>query len=412
MESGSTWQLIVFVILLMLSAFFSASEMALMTLSKIRIRQMVDEGVKGADVVDKLIQNPNKLLSTILVGNNVVNIAASALATSLSISYFGNGGVGIATGIVTVLVLIFGEIVPKSLASKNSEKISLAVAKAIYFVSVILTPVTKIFSFVTNFILKLLGNEPDDKPSITEDEIKTMVDVSHEEGVLEIGEREMIKNVFEFNDTLIKDVMIQRTDIVAIEKSLSYDETMKVFKEEQFSRMPVYDKTRDNIIGILNVKDLLFVENTNDFKIEKHMRESFFTFEFKKIDELFSEMKKKRIPIAIVMNEYGGTSGLVTIEDLVEEIVGEIEDEYDEITNEIVVIKEDEYIISGVSRIDLVNEMIGTNIEAEGVDTLGGFIIGHLGRLPKQGETVETNDIKFIIQDVDEKRIKKIKVLT
>lgn len=222
----------------------------------------------------------------------------------------------------------------------------------------------------------------DTKPFITEAELKAMVEVSHEEGVLEVNEREMIQNVFEFNDTIVKEVMVQRTDIVAIEKNSTYEEVMNVFKEEQFSRIPVYRETRDDIIGILNLKDLLlFNDEKKPLTLQSICGNLILHLNLKKIDELFTEMKKKRVPIAIVMNEYGGTSGIITIEDLVEEIVGEIEDEYDDDVEEIHVIKEDEYIINGTTKLELVNEMIGTNIESEEVDTIGGFIINQLGRL-------------------------------
>jgi len=410
LESDSTGQLIIFFVLLILSAFFSASETALTTLSKIRMRQMVEDGVDGSETVNKLLQNPSRVLTTVLIGNNIVNISASSLATSLAIQYFGNNGVGIAVGIATFLILIFGEIIPKSIASKNSEKISLKVAKAIYFCSILLMPITKILSYITSFIFKTNGNIT---PFITEAELKTMVDFSHSEGVIEVGEREMIQNIFEFNDTFVKAAMIQRTNMIAIEQNTTYEEIIRLFKKEKYSRMPVYDRTIDNIIGVLNVKDLLFIDfNSEVFSLKQHIRTPYFTFEFKKTDDLFAEMRKNQISLAIVTDEYGGTSGIITLEDLIEEIVGEIEDEYDEIINEISVVKEDEYIISGIAKIDLVNEMIGTNIESKDADTLGGFIIDELGRFPNQGETIEYNEIKFIIQDMDRMKIKKIKVLT
>jgi len=394
------------------SALFSASETALTSLSKIRIRQMVEDEVKGADLVNKLVENPSKMLSAILVGNNVVNIGASALATSIAIEHFGEGGVGIATGIMTILVLIFAEITPKSLASRNPENVSLRVARSIFFVTSLLNPVAIVFTYITNFIIRLFGGKGDNtKPFITEEELKTMLDVSHEEGVLEIEERKMINNVFEFGDSQVKDVMVPRTDMVAIEATSSYSEILNTFKEEQFSRIPVYRESIDDIIGILHIKNLAFIDE-KDFDINEALREPYFTYEYKKITELFEEMRKARAALTIVLDEYGGTSGLVTMEDLVEEIVGEIEDEYDDYEIGIQVIKEDEYIIDGNIRIDVVNEMIGTNIESEDFDSIGGFVIGELGRFPDKGETLEYQNIKFIIEEIDKNRIKKMKVIT
>lgn len=415
MDSDSTWQLIILVILLCSSAFFSASETALMSLSKIRIRHMVDEKVKGAQLVSKLVENPGKLLSAILIGNNVVNIGASALATSIAIDYFGEKGVGIATAMMTILVLIFGEITPKSIAARNSESISLKVSGIINIITTILNPITIIFNYLTNGIVRLLGGKVEmGKPYITEEELKTMVDVSHEEGVLEVEEKQMIYNVFEFGDSQVKDVMVPRTDMVAIEVSSTYEEIMDVFKREQFSRLPIYKETTDNIIGILHVKSLVFFDNSKEkFDINKYMIKPYFTYEYKPTTELFDEMRKNRVAMTVVLDEYGGTAGIVTMEDLVEEIVGDIEDEYDnEEHDEIQVIKEDEYIVDGSAKIELVNEMIGTNIESEDFDSIGGYVIGEIGGFPKKGETIECGNIKFIIEDIDKNRIKKLKILT
>jgi putative hemolysin len=411
---GSTWQIIVLVILLGLSAFFSASETALMSLSKIRLRHMVDEKVKGANKVDKLVENPSKLLGTILVGNNIVNIAASAFATAIAISIFKDKGVVIATVAMTILVLIFGEITPKSLAAQNSEKVSLGVAGPISIMIIIFKPIVAVTTFVANGFIRLLGGKINkNQPYITEDELKTIVDVSEEEGVLEIEEKEMIYNVFEFGDLQVKDVMVQRVDIVALEVKSTFEEVMEVIKREQFSRIPIYRETIDDIVGILNVKDLVMFRHENgDFSLEKYMREPCYTFEFKKITDLFREMKKDRIHLAVVLDEYGGTVGIVTLEDLVEEIVGDISDEYDEDENEIDVVKEDEYIVSGSVRIDEINDLIGTSIESEEFDSVGGFIIGQLGRFPEAAEAVEYNSIKFVIEDIDKNRIKKVRIYT
>ncbi|AEB75365.1 hemolysin [Clostridium botulinum] len=403
---------VILLILIGLSALFSASETALTSLSKIRIRQMKEEGIKRAEIVDKLVDNTNKMLSAILVGNNVVNIGASALATSIAINQFGEKGVTISTVVMTIVVLIFAEITPKSLASSNPEKVSLGVAKYIEFITVVLNPIAVVFTYITKGILKIFGvNADTSKPFITEEELKTMLDVSHEEGVLEITERKMIYNVFEFGDSQVKDVMIPRADIVALDINSSYDEIVETFKMQQFSRIPIYEEEIDNVIGILHVKNLVLASKEN-FDIRDIIHEPYFTYEYKKTTELFEEMRKQRVSLTIVLDEYGGTVGLITMEDLVEEIVGDIEDEYDEHNIGIEVIKEDEYIIDGSIKIDEVNDMIGTNIESEDFDTIGGFVIGELGRFPEQGEMIEYMNVKFIIEEIDRNRIKKLKVLT
>ena len=414
MDPDGTWQIISLVILLMFSAFFSASETALMSLSKIRLRHMVESEIKGAALIDRLLKNPSKLLGAILVGNNIANIGASALATSLAMFYWGASGVAIATVVMTILVLIFGEITPKSLAAQNSEKIALKVAGPIRLITFILNPIIIVLIHITNAIIKVLGGEADkQRPFITEEELKTMVSVSHEEGVLEGEEKQMIYNVFEFGDSQAKDVMTPRTDMIVANVNSTYSELITIFKEEQFSRMPIYEDTVDNIVGILYIKDLIFFEDEKEeFSIEKHMRIPYFTYEYKSTVDLFADMRAKRAPIAILLDEYGGTAGLVTIEDLVEEIVGDIEDEYDDDDDKIEVIKEDEFIVDGDTKISMVNEMIGLNIESEDFDSIGGFVTGILGRLPKTGETIHYNDTKFIIQNTSKNRIVKLKIIT
>ena len=414
MESGTSWQLFLLVILIGLSSFFSATETALMSLSKIRIRHLVEEKVKNADKVAKLIENPSKLLGSILVGNNIVNIGASALANSLAINYFGNAGVGIATGMMTIIVLIFGEITPKSLAVQHSETISLRIAGLVTMITYLFSPVVTVLLFITNGFIKILGGKPaKSQPFITEEEIRTMVDVSHEEGVLECDEKQMIHNVFEFTDALVRNVMIPRPDMVAVELSTPYEKILETFREEQFSRIPVYEETIDNIVGVIYFKDIFFKPpQNNHFVINEYLREPHYTFEYKKIPELFQELRVKHQSIAIVLDEYGGTAGIVTMEDLVEEIVGEIQDEYDEPATNIQVIKEDEYIVDGSTKIHELNDMIGVNVESEDFDSIGGFIVGIFGYIPEPGETVEYQGIQFKIEEVDRNRISKVRVFT
>ena len=406
-------QIIGLIILIMLSSFFSASETALMSISKIRVRHMAEENIKGANRVKELVDNPSSLLASILVGNNVVNIASSSLATVLAISLIGSKGVAISTVLMTIIVLIFGEITPKTLASQNSEQVSLRVANPIFIVSKILKPVVIITTTISNFFIKLLGGKSDsNKPFITEDELKTIVDVSEEEGILNLEEKDMIHNVFQFGDLYAKDVMVQRVDIIALDIEESLDKIISVIKEEGFSRIPIYSDTIDNIVGILNVKDIIFMEDTKNFTLKNYMREITYTYEFRKVTELFKDMNKNRQHMVVVLDEYGGTVGIVTIEDLIEEIVGDISDEYDDEEPEIYVVKEDEYIVGGSVRIEDINELIGTRIESEEFDSIGGFIIGVLGRFPNISEEINYSNYRFIIEDIDRNRIKKIRIYT
>nr|WP_238442382.1 hemolysin family protein [Desulfofalx alkaliphila] len=412
MAAETTWQLILMFVLLATSAFFSSSETALMSINKIKIRNMVDEGVKGAELVVKLIEDPGKLLSVILVGNNLVNIGASALATSLAIGYFGNAGVGIATGIMTFLLLVFAEITPKSLAAVRAEMISLKVAKFLYYITLLLTPVVIVLTFITNNLIKLLGVRPEaKKPLVTEEELKTIVNVGHEEGILESEERQMIHNVFEFGDLYVKDIITPRTDLVSFSVKASYEEVVEVIKREQYSRYPVYKKNIDNIVGVLHVKDLIFFDIDKDnFSITDYARAPYFTYEYKHISLLFEEMRKGRMSIAVVLDEYGGTAGVVTIEDLVEEIVGDISDEYDNPVKAIELIKDNQYLVQGSTGLDLINGVLGINIRSECFDSIGGFVMGLFGRMPDVGEAIEYNGIKFTVDKVGRNRITAIKI--
>ena len=413
-STSNSIQIILLVILLVGSGFFSASETALMSLSRIKMRHMEEDGVKGAKLVSSLVEDSNILLTSILIGNNIVNIAATSIATSLFTATLGAQGVAMATGVMTVLVLIFGEITPKTISANNPEKASLVVSKPIKFFVIILTPVVWVFNIITKVIFKLFGVDDNGvKPFITEEELKTMVNVSHEEGLLEIEEREIINNVFEFGDMQAKEAMVQRLDIVAIDMEDSYDEIIELFKTEKLSRMPVYEETIDDIIGTLNIKDIIFLsdEEIENFDIKKYIRDPFFTYEFKKITQLLEEMKKDKSQMAIVVDEYGGKAGLITIEDLVEVIVGDIEDEYDEEEDEIQVINSNEFLVEGSTKISDVNEVLGTELESEEFDSIGGYIIGYIKHIPEENEVIEVDGIKFNIESVDKNRIKKIRVM-
>lgn len=416
MDSSYTGEIILLIVFLILSAFFAMAETSLMSLNKIKIRHMADSGVKKAKLVERLIENPNKLLGAILIGNTISNVATSSIATSLSVKLLHGSDIAVAisTAITTVLVLIFGEITPKTIAKQKSEKISLRVSKPINMCILLFKPFVIIFTFISSIFIRLCGADPKASESLlTQEELKTMMDVSEEEGILEDVEKEMIFNVFDFADLHVKDVMIQRLDITAINKNSSYEEVLKVIKNDQYSRIPVYDENIDNIIGVLNVKDLIINDDIDkDFNLTNYIREVLFTFEFKKIAELFSEMKKTRNHMAVVLDEYGGTAGIATIEDLIEEIVGEIEDEYDQEHNMMTAIKDNEYIVDGSARLDDLSKFIGINIESDEFDSIGGLIIETIGGIPSPNDKIIINGVKFIVEKVDKNRIKKVRVLT
>lgn len=418
MESSVIIQIVILVILIALSGFFSSSETAFTSLNKIKIRHMVEENVKGAKLVEKLIESPKELLGAILIGNNIVNIGASSLATVVATSIFQgtkfqNKGVAVAVGVMTILILIFGEITPKSLAQQSPEDISIKAAKPIAVIVFVSKPFVWLFTKISFVFIKLFGGDPNSvQPFITEEELKTLVDVGNEEGVLEEEEKEMIFNIFEFGDSYVKDIMVQRVDIIAESTEVTYDELLKGIKEYKFSRIPIYEENIDNIIGIFNTKDLILLsdEERANFNIKDHMRKPHYTFEFKKITDLFNEMKKTRNHISIVLDEYGGTVGIVTIEDLIEEIVGEIEDEYDKHEEVIVQITEAEYEVDASARLECLSEVVGVNIESEEFESVGGFVIGIFNRLPEVREEIQFKNIKFVVEEIDKKRIKKVRV--
>ncbi len=330
MDSGDVIQLIIIIILLMLSAFFSSAETALTTSNKIRLRSMAEEGNKRAKKVLEITDDSGKMLSAILIGNNIVNLSSASLATTLATKIFGNAGAGIATGILTLLVLIFGEISPKTFATIHSDKISLAYAGVIGWLMKLLTPAIYIINkLALGFLILLRVDASGAQNTMTEDELRTIVDVSHEEGVIETEEREMINNVFDFGDAQAREVMVPRIDMTFADINSTYYELLEIFREDKFTRLPVYEDSTDNVVGIINMKDLLLYEDKDQFSIRNILRKPYYTYEHKNTAELLLEMRKSSINIAIVLDEYGATAGLITLEDLLEEIVGEIRDEYD-----------------------------------------------------------------------------------
>ena len=410
MDSSDAIQFLILIILLALSAFFSSAETSMTTANRIRIQSLAELGDNNAKILLKITDNSGKLLSTILIGNNIVNIGASSLATSMAIRFFGNAAVGVCTGLLTLLVLLFGEITPKTLATIHAEKIALVYAKPIYALMTVLTPVIFIVNQLAQGILTILRVDSSKKGStITEHELRTIVNVSHQEGVLENEEHEMINNVFDFGDSVAKDIMLPRIDVSFASVDMSYDELVEIFLEEQYSRLPVYEESKDNVIGILNLKDLFFYRETHRneaFDIYKVLREPFFTYEYQKTSTLMEEMRNNSISFAIVLDEYGSTAGLVTLEDLIEEIVGDIKDEFDESeTDAIRCIGTDEYEIEGSTKLDDLNDVLGTEIESEDYDSIGGHMIELLDHLPKEGETVKEGNYLYSIKKMDKNRV-------
>lgn len=409
MDTSGVIQLVVLFILILLSAFFSSAETALTTVNRVQIRALEEEGNKRAAKVNKILDNYGKMLSTILIGNNIVNLSASSLATTLAIRI--NLAVGIATGILTVAVLLCGEIVPKTWAMLYSEKLSLMYSGIIYFLMQVLTPVIFVVDKMSNAILRLMHIDPNKKSAtMTENVLKTYVEVSHEEGVIESDERQMIFNLFDYSDALAKDVMIPRINMVTISLDATYDEVLAVFRESMYTRLPVYQEDKDNIIGLINVKDFILTENKDSFKVENNIRKGHYTYEYKKVADLMYEMREKSTNVTFVLNEYGATVGMITVEDLLEEIVGEIRDEYDADEEELIQKNEDgSYLVEGSMKLDDINNALGTEFESEDYDSIGGIIIESLDRLPEDNEEVTLEDGTILkVQGIDQNRIIKV----
>lgn len=406
-------KLILLILLLFLSAVFSSMETSMTCLNQIRLRGLAEEGNTKAGILLKILSNKSRMLSAILIGNNIVNLSASSLATTLAINVFGNTYVGIATGILTILILIFGEITPKTMATQKADSMAMGYARILWFLMTVLTPVIFIINKLSNIVLRILGIDPNAKTEvITESEFRTILDMSHEEGVIEQEEKFMINNVVDFGDSLAKDIMIPRIDMVSISADATYDELIELVRGCMFTRIPVYEETSDNVIGILNMKDILFYNRSTEFKIQNFIRKPYYTFEHKNTSELFMEMRHECVNIAIVLDEYGATAGLITMEDLLEEIVGEIRDEYDKDEEDNVVkINDYEYIVEGSMKLTDINDILDLELESEDYDSIGGLIIGELDKLPSVGDTAEYNGIKLIVNELDKNRIQHVKII-
>ena len=411
MDSSHIVQLVIIGILVFLSAFFSSSETALVTVNKIRMKNLAENGDKRAAKVLKVTSDSGKMLSAILIGNNIVNIGASSLATMLAVDIWGDIGSGIATGLLTILVLIFGEVTPKTMATIKADSFALAIASIIDVLMFILTPVIFIINKLASGVLWLLHVNPNEADkAMTEDEIRTIVDESQESGAIEDEEREMIHNVFDFGDSLAKEVMIPRIDMTFVEADATFEELIELYRENKYTRYPVYEESTDYVIGIINMKDVILLQNEEEFSIRKLIRDPYFTYEHKNTADLFVEMRKASIPLAIVLDEYGVTAGMITLEDLLEEIVGEIRDEYDSDEEDAIEqLSEYEYLILGSTNLDDVNDALDLEFESDDYDTIGGYCLQLLDHLPEENETIFTeDDVVIKIKEVDKNRIERI----
>ena len=407
--------IVFFLVLIGFSSLFSCSETAFLSVNKIRMRTLAQEGNRKAKVVERLLSDSDRLYSSILVGNNLVNIGASSLTTAVVINAFGDSAqmVAYATGFVTLLILIFGEITPKSLATKHADRIALFISGFISFVVLICTPVVMVLNFVTKFIIRALGGNSENGPSMTEEELKTVVTIGHEEGVLEDQEKQMIHNVFEFSETAIREIMTPRINVISINHDCSFSQLQEVYNEEQFSRYPIHSDSFDEITGILNIKDLLFKEIDKDnFNPKDYAREAFMVYEFNQISDVFAAMRKAHTTMAIVLDEYGVMSGIVTFEDIVEEIVGEIDDEYDdEIEDDIIKINEFEYLIEASQSLNDVNTKLNTNFDSEDFDSIGGLVLGQFSGVPAVEDRIIIDDVTLIINKMHKNRIESLRVI-
>lgn len=406
-------KIIILVVLLFLSAFFSSAETALTTVNLMKMRHLAEAGSKSAATVIKVTDNKPKMLSAILIGNNIVNLSASSLATTVAINVWGSYGAGIATGILTFLILLFGEIMPKSMASIKANRMAMRYAGIVWVLMIVLTPIIFVINALSYAVLRIFGVDPKkDYDKITEEELRTIVDVSHESGVIEGDERKIIHNLFDFSDATAKEIMIPRIDMTMANVNWSYERLLEGYSEHKYTRIPVYENEVDNIIGFVNMKDFLIDENRENFKMRSFLRDVHFTYEKKNTAELFDEMRSNSFGITIVIDEYGAVAGMITLEDLLEELVGEIRDEFDTYEeDDIIKTDENEYDVLGSANLeDLCNE-IPLGVSSEDYDTIGGYVVGEFDHFPNVGEKVITEDFHQItVTDVEKNRVTKVHI--
>ena len=404
-------RLIVLLVLVLLSGFFSSAETAFMTVNRVKMEALADDGNKRAALVLGICEDTQKMLSAILIGNNIINLSASALMTVFVTDLWGSFAVGIGTGVLTLVVLIVGEILPKTIATAYSENMSLMYARTVLFIIAVTKPLSFIINGIASGLLKLMRIDVQSRQTMTENELKTYVDVSHEDGVIESGEKEIIYNVFDFSDAVAKDIMIPRIDMSCVSSDADYSEVMRTFKEDMYTRIPVFEgNEQDNIIGLINVKDLILIKDKENFKITDYIRKAYYTYEYKKTADLLMEMREKSQNVAFVLSEYGTTVGMITLEDLLEEIVGEIRDEYDSDEDELIKdLGDNKYLVEGNMKLDDINDALGTDFDSEDYDSIGGLMIENLDRLPRYGEMVTLdNGITLTARAIKRNRITKV----
>lgn len=411
--SQKNWiELILIILGIAGSAFFSSSETALTSLNVFKIRQMEENGVENSSLVRKLTDNIGKVLTTILIGNNIVNIVTTTLATIFFTDLLGASGAVISTVVLTLTILIFGEVTPKNIASSQSEKVALRVAKPIKFLDIILKPLSFLLQAITNLLTKMLiGENHPSQDIVTEEDLKTIVDVSEEQGVINNEESEIINNVFEFGDSDVEDIMTARTNMEAIAVDMDDKDLRDFLKNCKHSRIPVYGKSIDNILGILHMKDIVaFIAEDKNLKIEEMIRPAFYVYDNMHIFDLFKSMRNENVSLAIVIDEYGGTSGIVTIEDIVEELVGEIEDEYDTQLETIFKVNDKEYLVNPSIHINDFNDYFDTDLVQIKNDSIGGYLIDRLGRIPKESDFIEEDDMVISVLQVNRYKLEMLKI--
>ena len=409
MEVPEGIQFIVLIFLVFLSGYFSSAETAFSTVNRVRMQTLEEEGNKRAARVNRILKNYSKMLSAVLIGNNIVNLSTSALTTTIALQF--GIPVAVATGVLTIVILLYGEIIPKTWAMLSSEKLTLAYSGTIYSLMQVMTPVIFVVDKMSNGILRILHIDPSKKiTTMTEAELRTYVEVSHADGVIETEEREMIYNVFDFSDALAKDIMIPRINMVTVDINATFSEVMAAFKESMYTRFPVYEDDKDNIIGLINIKDFILTEDEENFQVKSILRDAHFTYEFKKVSDLLYELRERATSVTFVLNEYGATVGMITLEDLLEEIVGEIRDEYDADEEEFIQkLYENTYLVEGSMKLDDINDELGTRLDSEDYDSIGGIMIETLGRLPEDGDEVTLeNGVHLKVQGIEQNRIVKV----
>ncbi|MGN5979673.1 hemolysin family protein [Finegoldia magna] len=412
MDSSSVSQIIALVFLVAMSAVFSSSETAITSVSKIKVRQLDQKDNKNAHLLKKLHDNMQTTISTILIGNNIVNIAASSIATILFTNIFHQNGALISTVVMTVFVLIFGEVLPKTIAQYKNKSVALKFSRFIYLLTIVFKPIVKVLNLLTRLVIKLFIGEDEDSSTLTEEELKTLVEVSEEEGVLKNQETEIMINALELKETLAVDIMTPRTSMASVDIEDAENDLKEIIKNITYSRIPVYEDNIDDIIGVLHIKELAhkIIEDDRDFKVRDILKPAFYAYEYIPVVDLFKQMRTKNISISIIIDEYGGTSGIVTMEDILEELVGEIDDEYDH-EKEVTKLSDNEYLVDPEMRIDEVNERFDLDIQSDKFDSIGGFVIELLDRMPKSKDEVEFENLKFVVVNVDKRKITQLMII-